>query len=209
MAEDAQKGAGSIRADAGSPGPALKVSGKHKAGASAPEPAYGFALSRFWAVVDSSLEALWRFWGGVGSSLEALSRFWEGVGSPLAALSRLYEKLGSLFSSKEVTAQTGQPTANVNLDSAVAPVGPMTWYTARTPISVGVGLSIAWLAIFVFYITWTLGWSELFILSLPEFTGLFTVSFMPIAFLWVLIALIDRGRQSSQEVKHCAYIWLD
>ena len=185
MAEDPQKGAGSIRADAGSPGPALKVSGKHKAGASAPEPAYGFALSRFWAVVDSSLEALWRFWGGVGSSLEALSR--------------LYEKLGSLFSSKEVTAQTGQPTANVNLDSAVAPVGPMTWYTARTPISVGVGLSIAWLAIFVFYITWTLGWSELFILSLPEFTGLFTVSFMPIAFLWVLIALIDRGRQSSQE----------
>lgn len=47
--------------------------------------------------------------------------------------------------------------------------------------------------------TRTLGWSELFLLLPPEFGGLFAVGLMPLAFLWLLIAFVDRGRQFSQE----------
>ncbi len=75
----------------------------------------------------------------------------------------------------------------------------MSWATANRPISVGVIISCIWLVVFAFYITRTLGWSELLLLLPPEFGGLVAVGLMPIAFLWLLIAFIDRGRQLTQE----------
>lgn len=122
-----------------------------------------------------------------------------GTATPEPKRSRFWPKAGTPFDPKPNVTAKPAAVQDSPVDAAVAPVSPMTWTNANKPISVGIGLSVFWLAIFSFYVTRTLGWSELFLLLPPEFGGLFAVGLMPIAFLWLLIAFIDRGRQLSQE----------
>ena len=119
--------------------------------------------------------------------------------APNLNFSRFWKKGGSPFDATRTALQSSKSTPNQESFAAVAPVQPLSWATANRPISVGVVISCIWLVVFAFYITRTLGWSELFLLLPPEFGGLVAVGLMPIAFLWLLIAFIDRGRQLSQE----------
>ena len=68
------------------------------------------------------------------------------------------------------------------INPALASVAPMGWISANRPIKAGVFMSFVRLAVFAFYITRTLGWSELFLLLPAEFGGLVAGGLMPIAF---------------------------
>ena len=119
--------------------------------------------------------------------------------APHLNLSRFWKKDGSPFDGTRAAKPVPYLRPSDSLDEAIAPVQPLSWASANRPLTVGIVTSAIWLVVFAFYITRTLGWSELFLLLPPEFGGLIAVGLMPITFLWLLIAFIDRGRQLSQE----------
>jgi len=135
-----------------------------------------------------------------GASKDGQSASGSARGSSRLNLTRFWDKGGSPFDAKAPASNAASgKAASGSLHTSTGEVPTFSWATANRPIAVGIGLSLVWLAVFAFYVTRTLGWSELFLLLPPEFGGLFAVGLMPLAFLWLLIAFVDRGRQFSQE----------
>ena len=73
------------------------------------------------------------------------------------------------------------------------------WRGTGRAIAAGIVISALWAVAFAVYITTTIGWGQLFTL-LPDQFGSFMATFMlPLAFLWLVIAYLDRGRELRRE----------
>ncbi len=64
-----------------------------------------------------------------------------------------------------------------------------------------IGVSAAWFAIVLIYITQFFGWSNLFLMMPDEFGGFLAGVTLPLAIIWVVMAYIDRGTSFKQEAK--------
>ena len=73
------------------------------------------------------------------------------------------------------------------------------WRESGAVMAGGLILSAVWTLGFTIYITAAIGWGQLYAL-LPDQFGSFMATFMlPLAFLWLAIAYIDRGRELRRE----------
>ena len=101
--------------------------------------------------------------------------------------------------------QTRTDTAEAEMVSdhadvaAIAQVPTFSWRDSHPFIVAGVAISAIWLLVFAGYITFTISWRELFMLLPDQFGGFIGMLTMPLAFLWLLIAYLDRGRQLARE----------
>jgi hypothetical protein len=78
------------------------------------------------------------------------------------------------------------------------PVGGW-WYESGKAVTAAGVISAAWGGIFAIYITAAVGWDQLFTLLPDQFGSLIATFVLPLAFLWVVIAYLDRGRDLRRE----------
>ena len=73
------------------------------------------------------------------------------------------------------------------------------WRETGSIVAGGSGITGLWALAFSIYISASIGWGQLFKL-LPDQFGSFMATFiLPIAFIWVVIAFLDRGRELRRE----------
>lgn len=73
------------------------------------------------------------------------------------------------------------------------------WRETGSIVAGGIVLTGLWALAFSIYISASIGWGQLFTL-LPDQFGSFMATFiLPIAFIWVVIAFLDRGRELRRE----------
>ena len=75
----------------------------------------------------------------------------------------------------------------------------IVWPESGRTIAVAATISAVWSLAFVVYITATIGWRELFTLLPDQFGSFMAMFLMPLAFLWLVVAYLDRGRQLRRE----------
>ena len=73
------------------------------------------------------------------------------------------------------------------------------WRESGKVVASGIVISAVWSLAFSIYITAAIGWSQLYTL-LPDQFGSFMATFvLPLAFLWLVIAYLDRGQELRRE----------
>ena len=97
------------------------------------------------------------------------------------------------FGMRAPTFPTPSPTAGEMAGPTELP--SLNVQSSGRTVVVAAVLTGVWLVAFAIYITTTIGWNALFTL-LPDQFGSFMATFiLPIAFIWVVIAFLDRGRE--------------
>ena len=62
----------------------------------------------------------------------------------------------------------------------------------------GIVVSLVWVGFCGTYVEHSIGWSNLMLLQPQEMGGIIGAAFVPLAFLWLLLAYFDRGRQMRE-----------
>ncbi|MSO72935.1 MAG: hypothetical protein EXQ84_04920 [Rhodospirillaceae bacterium] len=73
------------------------------------------------------------------------------------------------------------------------------WRESGKIVAGGIVITAAWSLAFSIYITAAIGWRQLFTLLPDQFGSFMTTFMLPLAFLWLVIAYLDRGRELRRE----------
>ena len=73
------------------------------------------------------------------------------------------------------------------------------WRETGKTVAVGMIISAVWFLAFAVYITAAIGWRQLFTLLPDQFGSFMATLVLPLAFLWLVIAYLDRGRELRRE----------
>ncbi|TAN75443.1 MAG: hypothetical protein EPN20_02470, partial [Magnetospirillum sp.] len=65
----------------------------------------------------------------------------------------------------------------------------------RTTRLGGIALSVLWIALCAYYANTSIGWGNLVFMQPQEIGGIAGAAFMPLAFLWLVVAYLDRGQE--------------
>ena len=91
------------------------------------------------------------------------------------------------------------PEAGSEQNTAVESALARWWRESGKIVAGGIVITAVWSLAFSIYITAAIGWGQLFTLLPDQFGSFMTTFMLPLAFLWLVIAYLDRGRELRRE----------
>ena len=65
----------------------------------------------------------------------------------------------------------------------------------QAPRLAGIVVSVVWIVLCGYYANTSIGWSNLLFMQPQEIGGIAGAAFVPLAFLWLVVAYLDRGQE--------------